>query len=194
MTTKRKPHLIGYVRVSTLEQDLDLQMDTLRAAGCREADIYQDKVSGLMSSRPGWDRCMSQLQEGDTLIVYKLDRVGRSLRHLIDVVDELAKKRVKFKSVKDVEFDTTTHHGKLIFHIFSALAEFERGLIVERTKAGLAAARARGRKGGRKKIESTDPRVKAADELYAAKKLSVPQICETLKISRATLYRYLAVS
>jgi DNA invertase Pin-like site-specific DNA recombinase len=194
MTAKIKPRLVGYVRVSTLEQDLDMQLDALRAAGCAQADIYRDKVSGLKSSRPGWDQCLGNLREGDTLIVYKLDRVGRSLRHLIDVVDELAKKKVKFKSVRDVEFDTTTHQGKLIFHIFSALAEFERGLIVERTKAGLAAARARGRKGGRKRIEATDPRVKAADALYAEKKLSVPQICATLKISRATFYRYLAAS
>ena len=171
-----------------------MQMDALRAAGCANSDIYSDKISGLKASRPGWDRCLSELREGDTLIVYKLDRVGRSLRHLIDVVEQLGKMKVKFKSLNDADFDTTTHQGMLIFQIFGALAQFERALIVERTRAGLASARARGRKGGRRRIEADDPRVKAADALYSEKKLSVPQICATLKISRATLYRHLAKS
>lgn len=171
-----------------------MQVDRLRAAGCADSDIYEDKVSGLKASRPGWDRCLSELREGDTLIVYKLDRVGRSLRHLIDVVEQLGKMGVKFRSLYDAEFDTTTHQGMLIFQIFGALAQFERALIVERTQAGLAAARARGRKGGRPRIDPNNPRVKAADALYAEKKLSIPQICTTLKISRATFYRYLAAS
>lgn len=192
MNAKPSSRLVGYARVSTNEQELALQLDALLKAGCAKKDIYKDKVSGAKSARPGLDQCIAQLKPGDTLVVWRLDRLGRSVRHLIDLVDELGKRQVGFKSLCDGAIDTTTASGKLIFHIFTALAEFERSLIQERTKAGLTAARARGRLGGRRPILATDPRIQTARTLHADKNMPVTDICRTLKISRATLYRYLA--
>jgi len=192
MTTKSERPPIGYARVSTNGQDLQLQLDALLKAGCAKKDIFTDKVSGSKSARPGLDECLGQLREGDTLIVWRLDRLGRSVRHLIDVVEDLRQRRVGFKSVCDGAIDTTTASGELIFHIFTALAQFERRLIQERTRAGLESARARGRLGGRKPISMQDPRVQTAKTLHADRKMPVGDICATLKISRATLYRYVA--
>src|ERR671939_1153496 len=140
--------LIGYARVSTDDQNLDLQRDALQKAGCEQ--IYTDAVSGTKDQRPGLEDALSHLREGDTLVVWRLDRLGRSLRHLIDTVTSLAAEGVGFKSLTEA-IDTTTTGGKLVFHIFGALAEFEREIIRERTRAGLAAARARGKNGGRPK-------------------------------------------
>ena len=151
-----------------------------------------DKVSGAKSARPGLDRCLGQLQAGDVLVVWRLDRLGRSMRHLIDLVEDLRQRGVGFKSICDGAIDTTTASGELIFHIFSALAQFERRLIQERTRAGLEAARARGRLGGRKPIAVDDPRVQMAKKMHADKSIPLPDICQTLRISRPTLYRYLA--
>src|SRR3954467_3250206 len=136
---------IGYARVSTLDQNLDLQEDALKAAGCEK--IYTDKAGGTRAERPGLERALADLRAGDRLVVWKLDRLGRSLRHLIETVTALRDRGVGFQSVQEA-IDTTTSGGKLIFHVFGALAEFERDIIRERTLAGLAAARARGREGG----------------------------------------------
>src|SRR5437764_6988199 len=137
---------IGYARVSTLDQNLDLQEDALKAAGCEK--IYTDKAGGTRAERPGLERALADLRPGDQLVVWKLDRLGRSLKHLIETVNDLRDRGVGFQSVQEA-IDTTTSGGKLIFHVFGALAEFERDLIRERTRAGLQAARARGRQGGR---------------------------------------------
>lgn len=178
---------IGYARVSTLEQNLSLQIDALQQAGCER--IFQDQVSGSKSARPGLDEVLSHLRSGDTLIVWRLDRLGRSLSHLIELVNELEEKGVGFQSLQET-IDTTTSGGKLIFHMFGALAEFERNLIRERTQAGLKAARARGRVGGRPK--SLDKKKQQwLYRLYDEKKHSIQEICELLGISKSTLYTYL---
>ena len=185
--------LVGYGRVSTGEQDLQLQLDTLKTAGCSDADIYTDKASGSRASRPGLDNCLAALQPGDTLVVWRLDRLGRSMPHLVGLVEELLGKGIGFRSLQDGAIDTTTASGELMFNIFSSLAQFERRLIQERTTAGLAAARARGRLGGRKPIRADNPRVVTAKRLHKDRSLSIDQICETLGISRPTFYRYLAL-
>ena len=177
--------LIGYARVSTDEQNLDSQRDALKAAGCEK--IFTDQISGTKAQRPGLEEALSHLRPGDTLIVWRLDRLGRSLRHLIDTVTDLQEEGVDFKSLTEA-IDTTTSGGKLVFHIFGALAEFEREIIRERTRAGLSAARARGRNGGRRK-KLTDKQIQVAQQLYDAK-TPVKQICETLGIGRTTFYRY----
>lgn len=186
--------LVGYARVSTDEQDVELQLAALREAGCRGDLIFIDRVSGARSKRPGLDACMNVLESGDTLLVWRLDRLGRSMPHLVTLIQELLSRGVAFRSLCDGAIDTTSASGEPIFHIFSALAQFERRLIQERTKAGLSAARARGRKGGRRPITGDDPRVKTAQRMDSNHELSVAQICKTLDISRATFYRYLAVA
>jgi DNA invertase Pin-like site-specific DNA recombinase len=193
MKVKRNNRLIGYARVSTNEQDLKLQLDALEKAGCPKKMVFVDKISGAKAERPGLDDCLRELKEGDTLIVWRLDRLGRSVRHLIDLVELLRQRKVGFKSVCDGAIDTTTASGELIFHIFTALAQFERKLIQERTRAGLDAARARGRLGGRKSIATNDPRVQTAKKMHADKTMPIADICTTLKISRPTLYRWLAL-
>src|SRR5215211_4812465 len=184
---------IGYARISTGEQTLDLQLDALTKAGCGK--IYQETASGAKADRPVLDEVLTYLRNGDTLVVWRLDRLGRSLKHLIEVVAALAERGVGFKSLTE-QIDTTTPGGKLIFHIFGALAEFERDLIRERTHAGLTAARARGRRGGRPKVKAfQDPKkLAAARKLYEAQQTPVETICQMFKISRPTLYRYLAVT
>jgi DNA invertase Pin-like site-specific DNA recombinase len=177
---------IGYARVSTQEQNLDLQKDALRRAGCKK--IIEDVASGKAENRPGLDHARELLREGDVLIVWRLDRLGRSLKHLIELMTELEKQKIGFQSLQE-SIDTTSG-GKLIFHMFGALAEFERNLIRERTKAGLDAARTRGRKGGRPKKLSTHQRALAID-LYNQKKYGIDEICRTLGISKPTLYAYL---
>ena len=178
--------LIGYARVSTNEQSLDLQKDALEKAECEK--ICVEQASGSKSSRPELERTIEMLREGDTLVVWRLDRLGRSLKHLIELVTELEESGIGFKSLTE-SMDTTTNNGKLIFHIFGALAEFERNLIRERTQAGLAAARARGRKGGRPHALDEKEREMAV-KLYNSREHSVAEICQTMGISGPTLYSY----
>src|SRR5437764_4879442 len=180
---------IGYARISTGEQTLALQEDALKAAGCER--LLTDTASGAKTERPGLAKALEQLRSGDTLVVWRLDRLGRSLRHLIDTLLALDQRGVGFKSLTE-SIDTTTPGGKLIFHVFGALAEFERDLIRERTNAGLAAARARGRTGGRPKAFGNPKKLAMAKTLFADTKRSIPEICQTLGVSRSTLYRYLA--
>jgi DNA invertase Pin-like site-specific DNA recombinase len=182
---------IGYARVSTDEQTLNLQLDALRAAGCDR--VFTDTASGAAAERPGLTEALDHCRAGDTLVVWRLDRLGRSLRHLIETVTALAERGVGFKSLTE-SIDTTSPGGKLIFHIFGALAEFERDLIRARTRAGLTAARARGRTGGRPRAKGlADPRQLAlAKRLYTAKETPVGELARMFKVSRATFYRYIA--
>jgi DNA invertase Pin-like site-specific DNA recombinase len=176
--------LIGYPRVSTHDQTLTLQRDALEKAGCNK--IFTDTISDAKAERKGLDEALNYVRKGDTLVVWRLDRLGRSLPHLIATMTSLEERGVGFKSLTE-NIDTTTSGGKLIFHIFGALAEFERNLIRERTQAGLSAARARGRRGGRPKA-LTGKKLSIAKDLYD-KRHPIQEICQTLKISRATLYR-----
>ena len=185
--------LIGYARVSTLEQELHLQLDALKAAGCKKQHIFTDQASGSKAERPGLCACLKELKAGDTLIVWRLDRLGRSLRNLIDIVEQLKSRGVGFRSLNDGGIDTTTASGEMIFNIFATLAQFERRLIQERTQAGLTAARARGRQGGRPKTPADDARVLMAKKLSKNLSISIGEICSTLKISRASYYRYLGM-
>ena len=184
------PRLVGYARVSTDDQDLSLQIDALTKQGIPQACIFMDKLSGAKTERPGLSRCLATLQPGDTLVVWRLDRLGRSMRHLITVVEDLRSKGIGFRSLSEGAIDTTNASGELIFNIFSALAQFERRLIQERTKAGLAAARARGRNGGRPKVTAEETKVVLAKKLHADKSLEIDDICKTLRLSRSTFYRY----
>lgn len=184
--------LIGYARVSTGDQDLNLQVDDLEAAEC--ALVFTDKGSGAKGDRPGLEKCLSALQPGDSLVVWRLDRLGRSMQHLVSVITDLKERNVGFKSLRDGAIDTTTASGELVFNIFAALAQFERELIRERTRAGLSAARARGRMGGRKPVSPLDPKVRMAKRMHKDQSLSIDEICSTLRISRATFYRYLSLS
>ncbi len=180
--------LIGYVRVSTLEQDVNPQIDELQKAGCEK--IFRDKISGAKTERPGLDQALKFLRDGDSLVVWCLDRLGRSLKHLIETVGLLEERGIGFRSLQEA-IDTKTSGGRLIFHIFGALAEFERNLIRERTMAGLRAARARGRVGGRpKKLD--EKKTELAFHLYDEQKYAVKEICRMLGISKPTLYAYLA--
>jgi DNA invertase Pin-like site-specific DNA recombinase len=181
--------LIGYARVSTNEQNLDLQRDALLKAGVAAKDIYTDKITGTKAHRPGLEQALSHLREGDTLVVWRLDRLGRSLKHLIETVTSLKQQGIAFKSITE-NIDTSTATGQLVFHIFGALAEFERNLINERTMAGLEAARARGKIGGRPKLKTSAGKVAMAKKLYRDRTLSIPEILKTLNISKATLYRW----
>ena len=185
--------LIGYARVSTTDQDVQLQLDALEKAGCQKSQIFVDHISGAKAERPGLQKCLAALQAGDTLIVWRLDRLGRSMPHLVALIEELKERNVAFRSLCDGAIDTTTASGELIFNIFSSLSQFERRLIQERTRAGLEAARARGRKGGRKKIAQDDPRVLTAKRMHKDHGMSIDNICKTLKISRASFYRYIGM-
>lgn len=180
--------LIGYARVSTVDQKVAPQIDELKKAGCEK--IFRDKVSGAKSDRPGLQEALDFLREGDSLVVWRLDRLGRSLKHLLETVGLLEERGIGFRSLQEA-IDTTTSGGRLIFHIFGALAEFERNLIRERTLAGLKSARARGRRGGRPR--SLDPKkTELAYRLYDEKKHTIKEICRMLGISKPTLYAYLA--
>jgi DNA invertase Pin-like site-specific DNA recombinase len=180
-------HSLGYARVSTADQKPELQFDALKAVGCYR--VFVDKASGVLDERPQLLKVLDQLRPGDSLVVWKLDRLGRSLRHLIDTISELQRRGIGFRSVQE-SIDTSTPGGKLIFHIFGALAEFERDLIRERTVAGLVAARARGRTGGRPPSMTTQ-KVAVARQMYASRDYSVAAIAETLGVSRASIYRHL---
>lgn len=178
---------VGYARVSTHDQHLVMQQDALKSVGCE--DIYSDIASGAKTERPGLEQAISILREGDILVVWKLDRLGRSLQHLIQTIQSLNNRGVGLKSLQE-NIDTTTTGGKLVFHIFSALAEFERDLIRDRTNAGLKAARARGRLGGRPPLldeRQIDRLVKLYDEM----RTSVKELCKMFGISKPSLYNYI---
>jgi DNA invertase Pin-like site-specific DNA recombinase len=180
--------LIGYARVSTIEQHLHLQQDALHAAGCLK--IYTDTISGAKSERKGLSEALDFIRAGDTLVVWRLDRLGRSLKDLIERITELHSRNIGIKSLTE-NIDTTTSGGKLIFHIFGALAEFERDIIKERTNAGLTAARARGRQGGRPRSSLSDEKkLQMAKQMYAKKTIPVRDICKALGIPRSTFYKY----
>ena len=179
--------LIGYARVSTDDQHLDLQKDSLAQAGCDR--IFEDQLSGAKDERPGLQKALNYARPGDCLVVWRLDRLSRSLKDLIEMVTLLESKGIGLKSRQEA-IDTASSSGKLIFHIFGALAEFERNLIRERTQAGLQAARIRGRKGGRPKSLNKDKQALAV-KLYDDKKHTVNQVCEMMGISKTTLYKYI---
>jgi DNA invertase Pin-like site-specific DNA recombinase len=181
---------VGYARISTKEQNLDMQVIALEEAGCER--IYEEVVSGVKADRPIFNKVIEQLREGDTLTVWKLDRLGRSLKHLVELVHTLMQRNIGLCSLND-PVDTTTSQGRLVFNIFASLAEFERDVIRERTHAGLSAARARGRLGGRPRgiPKSSETTAIAAETLYREGKLSVMQIAKKLSISKNTLYKYL---
>ena len=187
MTTEKNSYRIGYARVSTLEQDEALQHDALTAAGCER--VFVDRVSGKLEHRPALDAMLDQLRPGDSVTVWRLDRLGRSLRHLIDVVADLEARGVAFRSLTE-SIDSSTPGGKLTFHLFGALAEFERDLIRERTMAGLAAARARGRMGGRPTVW-TPAKLKVARSMYAGGDHDVATIAKVVGVSRASVHRAL---
>ena len=185
--------LVGYARVSTTDQELCLQIDALRQHGVKKELLFCDKISGAKEDRPGLIACNETLRKGDTLVVWRLDRLGRSMRHLVNMIEELKERGIGFRSISDGMIDTTSASGELVLNIFSALAQFERRLIQERTKAGLAAARARGRIGGRPVMDRNHPKIKLANKLFCDKTIELDDICETLKISRSTLYRYVTM-
>ena len=181
---------IGYARVSTLEQNLDFQIDALKKEGCKK--IISDKISGSVAEREGLLKLKENLREGDTLVVWRLDRLGRSLKDLIKWIEWFDEEAIGFKSLHE-SINTATSTGKLVFHIFGALAEFEKNLTHERSRAGVEAARARGRQGGRPLKLKADKRQLAVD-LYQGQKHSIKQICEILGISKPTLYKYVEIS
>lgn len=179
--------LIGYARVSTDDQNLDLQRDALQKAGCHV--IYEETASGKNATRIELAQCRKALRPGDTLVVWRLDRLGRSLPDLVNIIGELEADGIGFQSITE-KIETVSAAGKLIFHVFAALAEFERNLIRERTKAGLEAARARGRKGGRKPA-LTDKAVKEIKQLLKDPDIEVTEVAKRYGVSRATIYKYL---
>jgi DNA invertase Pin-like site-specific DNA recombinase len=186
----RPGDLIGYARVSTWDQNADLQVDALTEVGCTR--IFTDHASGTRTDRPQLAAALDYARPGDTLVVWRLDRLGRSLRHLVETVSGFEEAGIGFRSLNG-DIDTTTSNGRLIFHIFCALAEFERDLLVDRTQAGLAAARARGKVAGRKPKLSPD-QVAVAQRLHRDGKHTVSEIAKVLGVSRATIYRHLPVA
>ncbi|WP_439555571.1 recombinase family protein [Dyadobacter sp.] len=181
---------IGYARVSTQDQNLEMQLDALQKAGCEK--VFQEKASGIKSDRPQLAAMHQILREGDVIYIYKLDRLGRSLKHLLEMTSDLEKRGIGLVSIND-HIDTTTAQGRLIFNIFASLAEFERDLIRERTQSGLEAARARGRKGGRTRglTKEAERTAILAQTLYNERVLGVDAIATDLRISKMTLYKYL---
>lgn len=180
--------LIGYARISTDDQNLDLQLDALKQAGCEK--IYSDRISGAKTLRPGLELALEVARTSDVLVVWRLDRLGRSLKDLIEKMEILDKRGIGLSSLQE-SITTTNNSGKLIFHLFGALAEFERNLIRERTNAGLVAARARGHRGGRPK--ALDPaKRQLAVKLYTEKQHTIIEICKLMGISKPTLYNYIA--
>ena len=180
-------HLLGYARVSTTDQHPQLQVDALKAAGCYR--VFTETASGARTDRPTLTQLLDQLRPGDTLVVWKLDRLGRSLRHLVDTVTGLADREIGFRSLQEA-IDTTTPGGKLVFHVFAALAEFERDLIRERTAAGFGRCPGPGRRGGWPSVMTTH-KARVAQEMYRSGRYTVSAIAQTLGISRASLYRHL---
>jgi DNA invertase Pin-like site-specific DNA recombinase len=186
-TSKKQGMRMAYVRVSTNEQDESLQRDALEAAGCEK--FFEDRSSGVLASRPALDKMLEQLRPGDTVVVWRLDRLGRSLQNLMALVEEFNSRSVDLVSLRE-HIDTTNPSGKLIFHVMAAMSEFERDLIRERTRAGLAAARARGRRGGRPKA-LTPEKLRAARSMHGSGE-SIADVAKALGVSRATVYRGLA--
>lgn len=186
--------LVGYIRVSTDEQNLDLQRNALLAAGVDPAHIFEDRVSGAKTARPGLDACLKVLRRGDTLLIWRLDRLGRSLKHMVQLAEELKEKEISLKSLHDgIEARAGRENltGDLVFKLFAVLAEFERNLVRERTMAGLKAARARGRQGGRPKGPRWSQKVKLAKQLSKDNSLRLQDILDTLGLSKSTYYRYI---
>jgi DNA invertase Pin-like site-specific DNA recombinase len=181
--------LIGYARVSTLDQNPELQLDALKEAKCDKT--YVDHASGAKADRPQWQELLRYIREGDTLVVWKLDRAFRSMQQAVEVFNDFSKRGVHLK-VLTVDIDTHSPMGKCMYYVASAFAEMERDILIERTQAGLQAARARGRKGGRPKA-LTPKKAKMVQDLYRNKENSIDEICKTLNISRTTLYRYIKV-
>lgn len=179
--------IVGYARVSTQDQSLDLQNDALRIAGCEE--IFSEKITGKQRERPELQNCLRMLRKGDVLVVWKLDRLARSLKDLVELITELEAKQVGFRSITEA-IDTTTAGGKLVFHIFGALAEFEHNLIRERTLAGLAAARARGRKGGRK-LSMSPADIQKAAAMLLDPRITKTEVAKYFGVSRVTLNKSL---
>ncbi len=183
--------LIGYARVSTVDQSLDLQLDALREAGC--ARIFHDVATGATAARPELARALDHLRPGDTLVVWRLDRLGRSLRHLIELAGEFEERDVALRSLRDA-IDTGTPAGRLTFHLFGALAEFERELLRERTRAGLAAAAARGRRGGRPPVMTQAKLDVARELLNADPRPTLQSVADTIGVGRSTLARHLRLA
>lgn len=176
---------IGYARVSTDEQNPDMQLDALRAAGCEK--IFEDTASGAKENRPGLDEALAYARKGDELVVWRLDRIGRSLPHLVKLIQQFRNAGIGFRSLTE-NLETETPGGRLVTHIFACLSEFERDLIRERTRSGLAAARARGRTGGRKPLPET--KKNALWAMWSAKKMTADEIAEQLNIGRRTVFKY----
>jgi DNA invertase Pin-like site-specific DNA recombinase len=187
MSRRETMKVFGYARVSTADQNLDMQLDALNKAGCER--IFSDKVSGKLNSRPELDLMLDQLRPGDKVVVYKLDRLGRNLKHLIEQVEDFKTKGIEFESLQE-KISTDSAIGKLTFHVFGAMAEFERSMIRERIIAGQEAGRARGRNGGRPHYLS-EKEVKTLKAIHAAADTPIKDICKMFNISKATLYRYL---
>jgi DNA invertase Pin-like site-specific DNA recombinase len=185
--------LIGYIRVSKNNgsQTLDLQRDSLIAAGVQEDRIYQDSTSGKNEDRPGLQNCLKALQKGNTLVVWKLDRLGRDLKHLVNIIDDIRKRDIGFKVLagQGAQIDTTTPNGRLFFGMFAAIAEFERELIIERTQAGLESARARGRIGGRPR-KMDEQKIRTAMAALSDRKSVAAEVARTLGVTTATLYKH----
>jgi DNA invertase Pin-like site-specific DNA recombinase len=181
---------LGYARVSTDDQHLELQIDALKAAGVEERDIFMEKVTGSKKDRPELEKLLAYAQPGDSIVVWKLDRIGRSVKHLIDLSEHFKANGIEFVSLKE-KLDTSTATGRLMFNMLASLAEFEREIIAERTNAGLSAARARGRKGGRPQKDADD--IERALKLYRSKEYSIADITTMTGISKATLYRSMKV-
>ena len=180
-------HLLGYARVSTHDQNPDLQSDALKTAGCYR--VFTDRATGTLDTRKELVKALDQLRPGNTLVVWRLDRLGRSLRHLIETVTTLADRNIGFRSLTE-NIDTTTASGKLVFHLFASLAEFERDLIRDRTLAGLTAARARGRVGGRPRVLDND-KLAIARQMHHSRQHTMATIAKVVGVSRTTLYRHL---
>jgi DNA invertase Pin-like site-specific DNA recombinase len=191
--TKVTGKLIGYIQISTEDQNLDLQFNSLIKAGCIEKNIFIDKVSGVKSARPGFIACMETLKSNDTLLVWRLDQLGKSMPELVSIIELLKEKNIGFKSICDDGIDTTTTSAELIFNIFSSLSKFEKRIIQERTKTGLDRAKLRGKKGGRPSVNPNNKKVVLAKKMHQDETLSIDNICQALKISRSTFYRYLEV-
>ncbi|NQU38010.1 MAG: recombinase family protein [Actinobacteria bacterium] len=183
-------HKIGYCRVSTADQDPQLQLDALTDADCWR--IYQDTATGTKADRPQWNRCLDDLRPGDTLVIWKIDRLGRNLRDLVDIVTTLQDRHVGVISLTNGIVDTTTAHGKLVFGMFALMSEYEAALIQERTRAGLAAARARGRKGGRKPKMTSDL-VDQAQRMYDSKRFTMAEIADRFDVTAMTIYRNIRI-
>ena len=179
---------IGYIRISTADQNPRMQLDALEAAGCLK--VYKDTATGTKAARPQWIRCLDDLRTGDTLVIWKIDRLGRKLRDLIDIVTTLESRGVGVQSLTNGIVDTTTAHGKLVFGIFALMAEYEAGLIQERTQAGLAAARSRGHKGGRKP-KMTASLIGQAQRMYDARQFTMAEIATSCGVTPMTIYRHI---